>query len=135
MNSFGSSADNDYNTRGLHYNVLTGIMTTAWSSDWWCTIAICYVSFQNFSARVISLGVGPANVIDEDTLNVLAGPGNSNQVLILNFNQNSCNDGDDDDDDDDSSDDSDDDSGSDSDGGEGDNCSSDVSRTVSLICG
>ena len=81
---------------------------------------------------MISLGVGPANVIDEETLNVLAGPGNSNQVLILTFRRNNCSDGDDDDDDDES--DGSDESGSDSDG-DGDSCTSEVSKVVSLICG
>lgn len=81
---------------------------------------------------MISLGVGPANVIDEETLNVLAGPGNSNQVLILTLGRNSCSDGDDDEDDDESGDSGE--SGGDS-VGEGDSCTSEVSKAVSLICG
>lgn len=74
---------------------------------------------------MISLGLGPADDINENVLNVLAGT--PNQVTILTLQKSSCADGEDDDDDD--SDDSDD-SSDDEDG----SCSTEVSKTVSLIC-
>lgn len=85
--------------------------------------------FQLFNARVVGLGVGPADEIDVEAFEVLTG--RKNRHIILRFkNSNSCS-GDDDDDDDCECSDSDDDDDSDDDG-----CgSSELRRAVSLICG
>ena len=84
-----------------------------------------------FNARVVGLGVGDRDFIDTDTLNILTGPP-TNQFIILTFsNKKTCTGGGGDSDDED---DADDDDGSDSDGGGG-SCTTELSRTASLICG
>jgi len=87
--------------------------------------------FQDFNARVVGLGVGARNTINVDAFDVLTG--NRNQLIILEFKKSSCSGGDGDSDDDD--DERDDDSSGESSGDEGGSCSTELSKTASLICG
>lgn len=85
----------------------------------------------DFNARVVGLGVGARNTINVDAFDVLTG--NRNQLIILEFKKSSCSGGDGDSDDDD--DERDDDSSGESSGDEGGSCSTELSKTASLICG
>ena len=99
-----------------------------------------FTIFQNFSTRVIGLGVSPSqdiNDINIPAFNLLTG--NPSNLLILQFERRRCptgggGGGDSDDDDDDDDDDSDEED-SDSDNGGGAACDDELSRAARLICG
>ena len=103
-----------------------------------------FTTFQNFSARVIGLGVSPSqdiNDINTNAFDLLTG--DLKNLLILEFERRRCptggggggggggSDAEDDDDDDSESDSED----SDSDNGGGAACDDELSRAARLICG
>lgn len=95
----------------------------------WLNLDISFfASLQLYGARVVGLGIGPANTINTEAFEILSG--RNDRLIILTFKKtNSCSGGDDGSDCECSEDEDDDD---DDDG----NCgNSELKRVVSLICG
>ncbi|XP_068698573.1 thrombospondin-related anonymous protein-like [Montipora foliosa] len=82
-----------------------------------------------FNARIISLGIGAENIVDEEALNVLVGPGKPHQIILLDFKKKSCS-NDDEDGSDEEGEGPDDESGS----SDEESCVTKLDQAASLIC-
>ena len=92
-------------------------------------------SLQIHNARVISIGIGPENIVDEEALNKLVGPRMSDQVVLIDFKKKSC--GAEDDDENEKENDNNDSTTSGEESGnesEDDGCGTKLKAVASLIC-